>query len=123
MLVLIGIVLYEYLLLCKHKNLLLGNLLLILLPLTLGVIGLTMTSRGLDTLTVFSYALLIVFPFAILNVAEETLKLQIQNILWGAVMAGSLMITWQYAILSNNVYTTMDIAKTEAMSYYTTMIT
>lgn len=122
-LVLIGIVLYEYLLLCKHKNLLLGNLLLILLPLTLGVIGLTMTSRGLDTLTVFSYALLIVFPFAILNVAEETLKLRIQNILWGAVMAGSLIITWQYAILSNNVYTTMDIAKTEAMSYYTAMIT
>lgn len=122
-LVLIGIILYEYLLLSKHRNLLLGNLMLILFPLTLGVIGLTMTSRGLDTLTVFSYSLLAVFPFAMLSAGDNQLKCHVQNILLTAAISGSLLLTWQYAILSNNVYTTMDIAKTEAMSYYTTMIT
>lgn len=122
-LVLGGIVLYEYLLFAKHKNLLLGNFMLLLLPLTLGVIGFTMTSRGLDTLTIFSYSFLVVFPFAILRAADGILKPKISNILLGIALIISFLTAWQYAILSNNVYTTMDIAKTEAMSYYTTMIT
>ncbi len=118
-----GAVLYEYLLFCKHRNFFSGNFMLLLFPLALGVIGFTMTSRGLDTLTIYSYSLLVVFPFAMLSAAEDVLKPQISNILWGAALAGAFITAWQYAILSNNVYTTMDIAKTEAMSYYTTMVT
>lgn len=122
-LVLAGIILYEYLLFHKHRNLLLGNFMLLLFPLALGVIGFTMTSRGLDTLTIYSYSLLVVFPFAMLSAAKNILKPKISNILLGTALAGAFITAWQYAILSNNVYTTMDIAKTEAMSYYTTMIT
>ena len=122
-LVLEGIALYEYLLFCKRKSILLGNFMLLLFPLALGVIRLTMTSRSLDTLIIFSYSLLTVFPFAMLSAADAGLKLKVSNLLWGAALTGCLLLTWQYAILSNNVYTTMDLAKTEAISYYTTMIT
>lgn len=121
-LVLIGIALYEYLLFCRRRNLLSGNFMLLLFPLTLGVIRFTMTSRALDTLIIFSYSLLAVFPFAMLSVAENDLKVKISNVLTAIGLAGCLLLTWQYAILANNVYTTMDIAKTEAMSYYTAMI-
>lgn len=122
-LVLGGIILYEYLLFHKHRNLLLGNFMLLLFPLALGVIGFTMTSRGLDTLTIYSYSLLAVFPFAMLSAAKNILKPKISNILLVTALTGAFITAWQYAILSNNVYTTMDIAKTESMSYYTTMIT
>lgn len=118
-----GAALYEYLLFCKHRNFFLGNFMLLLFPLALGVIGFTMTSRGLDTLTIYSYSLMVVFPFAMMREADGILRYKISNILLGTAITGSFLIAWQYAILSNNVYTTMDIAKTEAMSYYTTMIT
>lgn len=120
---LIGICLYEVLLLKRHKNLLLGNVLLLLFPIALEVIGFTMVSRGMDTLTVYSYALILVFPFAMLSLCDFKVNTRILNFLYSCVMISSLLLTWQYAILANNVYTTMDLAKLEASSYYTTMVT
>ncbi len=120
---LIGICLYEALLLKRHKNLLLGNILLLLFPIALEVIGFTMVSRGMDTLTVYSYALILVFPFAMLSLCDFKVNTRILNFLYSCVMISSLLLTWQYAILANNVYTTMDLAKLEASSYYTTMVT
>lgn len=120
---LIGICLYEALLLKRHKNLLLGNILLLLFPIALEVIGFTMVSRGMDTLTVYSYALILVFPFAMLSLCDFKVNPRILNFLYSCIMISSLLLTWQYAILANNVYTTMDLAKLEASSYYTTMVT
>lgn len=120
---LIGICLYEALLLKRHKSLLLGNVLLLLFPIALEVIGFTMVSRGMDTLTVYSYALILVFPFAMLSLCDFKVNTRILNFLYSCVMISSLLLTWQYAILANNVYTTMDLAKLEASSYYTTMVT
>lgn len=120
---LIGICLYEALLLKRHKSLLLGNALLLLFPIALEVIGFTMVSRGMDTLTVYSYALILVFPFAMLSLCDFKVNTRILNFLYSCVMISSLLLTWQYAILANNVYTTMDLAKLEASSYYTTMVT
>lgn len=120
---LIGVCLYEYLLYQRHKSLLIGNALLLLFPISLEVIGFTMVSRGMDTLTIYSYALIFVFPFAMLSLCKLKSNARVFNLLYSCMAISSLVLTWQYAILANNVYTTMDLAKLEATSYYTTMVT
>lgn len=120
---LIGVCLYEYLLYQRHKSLLIGNALLLLFPISLEVIGFTMVSRGMDTLTIYSYALIFVFPFAMLSLCKLKSNARVFNLLYSCIAISSLVLTWQYAILANNVYTTMDLAKLEATSYYTTMVT
>lgn len=112
----------------KRRNLLLGAGLLLALPICINFMRLFMRSREMDTLIMYAYVLLFVAPVFLLEEFEKMIR---QSRSFGIVMKvcrtllviGVFVVVWKYIIQINRFYVGMDIVKTEAVSYYTTLIT
>ncbi len=112
----------------KRKQMLFAAGLLLCIPVSINFMRFFMNNREMDALIMYAYVLVFVMAIAFLGAYETwsghecfyCFKLKLLRTMYVLVIAS---IVWQYTIQINRFYVGMDLIKSEAVSYYTTMIT
>ena len=113
---------YEHTVIKRNKNIFWGNILFFILPLALNFINFAMITRENDTLMIYSYVFLLIMPLMFIEEYRD-FSFKMQKLMQGIVLVFAFAAVWQYQIQSNRAYLAMDLAKQQALSYYTTLIT
>lgn len=107
----------------RKKNIFLAILLLAMIPLAVNLIRFAMFGREMDTLIIYSYCMI---PIGLISQVEtadlKTLHGAKGRLIRDVVILIGLLIVYRYIIQNNRNYVVNDMAKTEAISYYTSMI-
>lgn len=119
---LLFVIIYEVLIIKKGLwNIILGNVVLLILPIALNFINFAMINREMDTLMIYSYIFIPILPFTLVYNKFTEVKLEyIYKVLISFLI---MILSWQYMLQSNRIYVGMDLAKSAAISYYTSIIT
>lgn len=124
----IGIVMYLKKIFCRRRNWVMAIGLFLLLPIACNLLVFQMGDREMDTLMTFQYVLWLIFPLAFLGDSsssdsrESTKEHATYNLIKISYLLVLLIAIWQFTCQSNRTYLGMDLAKTQAISYYTTLI-
>ncbi len=107
----------------RKKNIFLAILLLAMIPPAANLIRFVMFGREVDTLIIYSYCMIPVGLISQVETADlKTMHGAKGRLVRDVVILIGLLIVYRYIIQNNRNYVVSDIAKTEAISYYTTMI-
>ena len=121
-LLILFVAIYEILIVKKGLwNIICGNIILLLFPIALNFINFAMINREMDTLMVYSYVFIPILPFTLVYSKFSGIKMECAYKVLISILV--LILSWQYMLQSNRVYIGMDLAKSSAISYYTSIIT
>lgn len=112
----------------RRKHILIVATFLLMIPISINFMRFFMNAREMDALIMYAYVVFFIIPISLLGEYEKcvedmliySFKLKMLRTIYVLII---FSLVWQYTIQSNRFYLGMYLMKSEAISYYTTMIT